>query len=71
MSRKPTLWEQFWLAQDQKCATCSKEIALNDSAKRGCSFNIICEECYDKEDESFDVIYYDEFELTTKGVWLN
>ena len=42
------LWEQIWLSQGKKCASCGKAIPLNVTAKSSYSLKIICQKCYDK-----------------------
>lgn len=39
-------WEQLWLGQKRKCARCGKFVALKNTAKNSCSFDIVCSECY-------------------------
>ena len=48
MTKQEKIWEQIWLSQDKRCAICGREIALVDTAKNSRSFEIICQDCYNK-----------------------
>jgi len=57
--RKQRLYEQIWQAQDKKCAECSRDIDLKDTAKPGHSFRIVCKDCY--TNPHLQMINLDEF----------
>jgi len=60
MSVQGKLWEQIWESQDRRCAICNREVALTDAAKYGCSFQIICKDCFNSP-PSADIIIMDEW----------
>ncbi len=54
------LWEQLWEAQNKRGSACNREVELKDTATRSCSFDILCQSCFDKP--QIDMVIFDEFE---------
>jgi hypothetical protein len=54
------IWESMWLGQNRKCAKCGKFVSLDNTAKSGYSFKILCSKCY--KSPSYTTIIMDEFE---------
>lgn len=41
-------WLDQMIEQENKCAECHQPIAIENSAKRGFTYEIICQTCYQK-----------------------
>ena len=48
LADSPSLWEQIWLSQNKRCASCGEKVVLNNTAKSSYSLKIVCQDCYDK-----------------------
>jgi hypothetical protein len=41
------IWRNVWVSQGKRCARCGKFVALKNTAKNCCSFQIVCQKCYE------------------------
>lgn len=48
MEMRRDQWVNQMDAQDNKCAECQAELDLHQTAKRGHTYEIICQTCYQK-----------------------
>lgn len=48
MKTRRDQWLNQMDAQDNKCAECHAELVLDETAKRGLTYEIICLACYQK-----------------------
>lgn len=65
MIRIMRLWENLWLVQGKRCAGCNREVELKDTAKSSYSFEVVCQDCYNKP--GFNSIIVDEWSDYQRG----